>query len=155
MPNTVKAIETKYAGCRFRSRLEARYAVFLDALGMGWEYEPQGFATKAGPYLPDFRVAAGIGPMWLEVKGSAAPGIRELAVAAEVQQGTGFPLRFLCGDVPRGCATGADVPADAGCVDAYIPSGQPVLLRFGTRTEVDRALAAARGARFEHGEHGR
>lgn len=27
MPNTVKAIETKYAGCRFRSRLEARWAV--------------------------------------------------------------------------------------------------------------------------------
>jgi hypothetical protein len=129
--------------------------VFLDALGSSWEYEPQGFTTKAGPYLPDFRVATANGPLWLEVKGQPEPNAREYAVALEVQQGTGIPLRFLCGDVPRGCATGADVPADAGCVGAYNPAGGRVLLRFGARTEVDRALAAARGARFEHGEHGR
>ena len=30
---TAKAIETRYAGHRFRSRLEARWAVFFDALG--------------------------------------------------------------------------------------------------------------------------
>jgi len=39
----IAAIETRYAGCRFRSRLEARWAVFYDALGIDWEYEPQGF----------------------------------------------------------------------------------------------------------------
>jgi hypothetical protein len=39
----VKAIETRYAGCRFRSRLEARWAVFFDALGVKWEYEREGF----------------------------------------------------------------------------------------------------------------
>ena len=32
-----KAIETKYKGFRFRSRLEARWAVFFDALGIEWE----------------------------------------------------------------------------------------------------------------------
>lgn len=33
----IKPIETKYKGYRFRSRLEARWAVFFDALGISWE----------------------------------------------------------------------------------------------------------------------
>jgi len=64
----IKAIETRYAGCRFRSRLEARWAVFFDTLGIAWEYEPEGFATSAGPYLPDFRIQVGGYPCWFEVK---------------------------------------------------------------------------------------
>lgn len=52
----IKAIETRYAGHRFRSRLEARWAVAFDHLGITWEYEPEGFQTSAGMYLPDFRV---------------------------------------------------------------------------------------------------
>lgn len=55
----IKAIETQYKGYRFRSRLEARWAVFFDALGIPWEYEPEGFETRAGRYLPDFRLALG------------------------------------------------------------------------------------------------
>jgi hypothetical protein len=51
---TIKAIETRYAGCRFRSRLEARWAVLLDRLGVRWMYEHQGYETEHGPYLPDF-----------------------------------------------------------------------------------------------------
>jgi hypothetical protein len=39
----IKAIETRYKGYRFRSRLEARWAVFFDALGVEWEYEKEGF----------------------------------------------------------------------------------------------------------------
>lgn len=54
---TIKAIETEYNGYRFRSRLEARWAVFLDALGIRYEYEPEGFSLPSGKhYLPDFRV---------------------------------------------------------------------------------------------------
>lgn len=53
----IKPIETYYNGYRFRSRLEARWAVFLDALGVRWEYEPEGFELPSGKwYLPDFRV---------------------------------------------------------------------------------------------------
>lgn len=49
-------IETRYHGCRFRSRLEARWAVFFDRLGVRWEYEPQGYrlGSNGKPYLPDF-----------------------------------------------------------------------------------------------------
>jgi len=67
--NNIKAIETRYKGYRFRSRLEARWAVFFDALGMTWEYEPEGFETDAGWYLPDFRVFTPQGnTVWYEVK---------------------------------------------------------------------------------------
>lgn len=51
---TIKAIETEYNGYRFRSRLEARWAVFFDAMGIKYEYEPEGFDLPSGRYLPDF-----------------------------------------------------------------------------------------------------
>jgi hypothetical protein len=67
--NEIKAIETKYAGCRFRSRAEARWAVFFDHMGIGWEHEPEGFETSIGRYLPDFRIQTGDWyPYWFEVK---------------------------------------------------------------------------------------
>ena len=50
----IKAIETRYQGCRFRSRLEARWAVFFDAAGIKWIYEQEGFVINGKPYLPDF-----------------------------------------------------------------------------------------------------
>ena len=51
----MKAIETIYNGYRFRSRLEARWAVFFDTLGIRYEYEPEGFILSNGEhYLPDF-----------------------------------------------------------------------------------------------------
>lgn len=51
----IKAIETEYNGYRFRSRLEARWAVFFDAARIAYEYEPEGFELIDGTkYLPDF-----------------------------------------------------------------------------------------------------
>ena len=51
----IKAIETYYKGYRFRSRLEARWAVFFDALGIEYMYEPEGLILPDGTlYLPDF-----------------------------------------------------------------------------------------------------
>jgi hypothetical protein len=53
----ITAIETVYKGYRFRSRLESRWAVFFDALGLKWDYEIEGFDLgAAGKYLPDFRI---------------------------------------------------------------------------------------------------
>jgi hypothetical protein len=52
---TIKAIETVYSGYRFRSRLEARWATFFTALGLRWEYEKEGYDLgESGWYLPDF-----------------------------------------------------------------------------------------------------
>lgn len=68
----MKPIETKAYGCRFRSRLEARWAVFFQTLGLQWEYEPEGFdLSPFGRYLPDFLVRGFPGYpeiMWVEVK---------------------------------------------------------------------------------------
>jgi hypothetical protein len=55
MEYSMKAIDTLYNGNYFRSRLEARWAVFFDALGVKYEYEPEGFKSLKGDmYLPDF-----------------------------------------------------------------------------------------------------
>lgn len=66
-PSRIRAIETHYAGHRFRSRLEARWAVFFDTLGIEWEYEAQGYESEAGRYLPDFWLPEL--RIWVEVKG--------------------------------------------------------------------------------------
>lgn len=71
----MKAIQTRYGGCHFRSRLEARWAVFFDALGLKWEYEPEGFDLGDGVYyLPDFRITSPQGlTSWYEVKRKGHP----------------------------------------------------------------------------------
>lgn len=76
----IKAIETVYNGYRFRSRLEARWAVFFDALGVDYEYEPEGFDLGDGTrYLPDFKIKCWGKrgclydkpfDLWIEVKGN-------------------------------------------------------------------------------------
>lgn len=58
-----RAIETHYAGSRFRSRLEARWAAAFDLLGWRWVYEP----FDADGYIPDFAVT-GDHPLLVEVK---------------------------------------------------------------------------------------
>lgn len=81
----IKAIETFYKGYHFRSRLEARWAVFFDTLGIQWKYEDQGFerevfdydrqgevkASRIERYLPDFYLPNryGSGGIYVEVKG--------------------------------------------------------------------------------------
>lgn len=69
----IKAIETRYKGYRFRSRLEARWAVFFDAIGTKWEYEVEGFELPDGRrYLPDFKVTTIDGDTWYyEIKGTS------------------------------------------------------------------------------------
>ncbi|GGK61876.1 hypothetical protein Sme01_03730 [Sphaerisporangium melleum] len=189
---TINPIETRYAGCRFRSRLEARHAVFFDHLGLQWEYEPQGFHTSAGPYLPDFRILQGgvEEPLWIEVR--PVDVSRDLGpfLAFGFNDETGEVLHqaYRVGDLPDPKRIVDDwgtpgvgealSPADDGapyfwCVCA---SGQHVGIEFEARghrikcacnrsIEGDwghtarhprllEAFAAARSARFEHGESG-
>jgi hypothetical protein len=50
------SIPQKWNGVVFRSRLEARWAIFFESLrpALPYEYEPELIATPYGPYLPDF-----------------------------------------------------------------------------------------------------
>ena len=76
-----RAIQTRYKGYRFRSRLEARWAVFFDSLGMKWEYEKQGYALPdVGNYLPDFWLPD-LG-QWIEIKG-ALPALHWMTTEEE------------------------------------------------------------------------
>lgn len=55
MTKHIPAIPTVYKGYHFRSRLEARFAVFFDSLDLEWEYEKEGYVLGSlGGYLPDF-----------------------------------------------------------------------------------------------------
>ena len=76
--NGIKPIETQYKGYLFRSRLEARWAVFFDTCGVRWEYEPEGYILPNGQkYLPDFLLHGvdGRAPddLYVEVKGKMTP----------------------------------------------------------------------------------
>jgi len=106
----MKAIETEYKGYRFRSRLEARWAVFFDACGVRWEYEPEGFVLDNGQYyLPDFllhdvdgRVG---GDLYVEVKGKMteedAAKIYSFCGWDKVEIGVVTPVLVLAG-IPDG-----------------------------------------------------
>lgn len=88
---TIKAIETRYRGYRFRSRLEARWAVFFDQLGLKWDYEQQGFdlGQPLGAYLPDFWLPEL--KKWIEIKPeSGAVEPQRLYLAGKI---TGDPWR--------------------------------------------------------------
>src|SRR5262245_37899249 len=62
----INPIETSYKGYRFRSRLEARWAVFFDALELKWEYEKEGYDLGGVYYLPDFWLPEK--KSWVEIK---------------------------------------------------------------------------------------
>lgn len=67
MDNSIKPIETQYDGYRFRSRLEARWAVFFNTLGIKYQYEIEGYQMGNLRYLPDFYIPSL--NRWFEVKG--------------------------------------------------------------------------------------
>jgi len=55
--NTIKSINTFYKGYKFRSRLEARWAIFFDTLDIEWQYELEGYRLSNGTgYLLDFKL---------------------------------------------------------------------------------------------------
>lgn len=199
----IQAIETNYRGCRFRSRLEARWAVFFDALGWDWQYEKEGYVLGWGendtlPWLPDFEIVTPNGQhFYVEVKGDpdffkddnwlrrfdfdgGPPGFSDCGWSSQYDKDH-KPLLIL-GDIPRfntdNVAFYAPIVVHYKGVQGHL--GQ--ITREGLRIEehfhwenldcgnviedfqvfvrrsyspdatVNRALRAASGARFEHGE---
>lgn len=77
-----RGIPADFGGVRFRSRLECRYAILWDLLGIQWEYEPD---LSLDGYIPDFVLDAelygsptGSGPLLVEVRPVIDPeGFRE------------------------------------------------------------------------------
>lgn len=176
--DVIKAIETTYRGYRFRSRLEARWAVFFDALGLQWEYESEGFETSAGWYLPDFaihrtRFDCDGDPLrdrlFLEVKplcerGVEIPRLRSLINYFEENCGAtnecGYDEAHVVFGDPLDWAEGAlernDKMFGMTAKFSYSSMRTPIQNRWAVQpcTEIELLSAASRGrsARFEHGQ---
>jgi len=90
-------IQTWYADTYFRSRLEARWAVFFDLLGVKWEYEKEGYDLDGVWYLPDFWLPDQ--KIWIEIKGESPTDDEEAKVAALVEE-TGCNGYILHGTIP-------------------------------------------------------
>jgi hypothetical protein len=154
----IKAIQTRYAGCHFRSRLEARWAVVFDVLKIKWEYEPQGFETEHGWYLPDFRLPEK--DLWLEIKGEH-PGwlnlARERSFTESLESGR---CLVLIGDIPRPDSNVAEleyawhpIPGRIEWASVFDgPLGGLDPFTDGMPNNIGWALTVGRSARFEHGE---
>lgn len=107
----MKSIETRAYGHRFRSRLEARWAVAFTEARIAWDYEPQGFDLgSAGLYLPDFWLPQV--SMWAEVKADQ-PTDEELRKVAALVNQSGHPCLLLIGR-PAAHAYWAAQPIDGG-----------------------------------------
>lgn len=165
-PLPLKPIETNYKGYRFRSRLEARWAVFFETLDVRWEYEPQGYDLgDLGFYLPDFWLSTV--KMFAEVKPedyTASDHARCHALAAAtdtsvlILNGTpAFRNYWACEPWDEGgehndyILTGhyLDEHRFFGCTGAAYPRQEE---EEWIDADLNEAVAAARSARFEHGE---
>jgi hypothetical protein len=169
----IEAIETKYNGHRFRSRVEARWAVFLDEAGISYEYEKEGFVLEDGTkYLPDFWLPD-IG-MWLEIKGGTATEdedkkaellarLGKPVLLAEGQPDSSKDNIRVFGVKGHGAAryrlmndrkndgefwlSSGGAGFSIGPVDGPDHGKNPVILE-----SLERAYTKAKEARFEHGE---
>ena len=178
----IRAIETAYNGYLFRSRLEARWAVFLDALGIRYEYEPQGFVLPSGRYLPDFRLrgwddARGApSNLWVEIKGEE-PTDRERRLAQELADEGAATVYLFAGSIaippregpnqalgffPGGSAFGFRWVACPRCgrrgiIRTRVPYCPhcPESVPSPAAEQLIEAYLAARTARFEFGYTGR
>src|SRR5258706_10167416 len=100
----IRAISTFYNGCLFRSRLEARWAVFFDRMGLKWTYEPEGFTDGRTRYLPDFQIVdAGT---FIEIKPESFEFDRDLVQQKKIAMlingaanaDEGAQILLVCGD---------------------------------------------------------
>lgn len=181
--NKIQAIETSYAGCRFRSRLEARWAVFFDRLGIQWQYEAEGYVLPDGTcYLPDFWLPGfnkSDGGTFVEVKPGKLTHAEMLKVVM-LNEGSGNPV-LLAVDVPdtriyhvvwQGMWEAPEEVAHPGCFQhKYLKSGRngdeyrmfwypgfenedgTIDHDFVDEVVID-AVGAARESRFEFGQSG-
>lgn len=155
----LKPIETHYAGCRFRSRIEARWAVFFDHLNIKWQYEPQGFDLPSGRYLPDFLLELGDG-VWWEVKGFE-PTQHERDLCWELLAATKQQVYIAHGGIPRDRFDEPRIEHVSGTrvrwfmrpgAIGFVPDGWQFDQAGTGAALLQSAYRVARSARFEHGE---
>ena len=171
--SSLKAIQTRYKGYHFRSRLEARWAVFFDTAGIKWEYEVEGFQLPNGTrYLPDFKLldiaqSPIVRNAYVEVKPEGVTSLKAKALASTLASAwvygePVFDVVILLDGAPWAKTYDMYVGAQklnglfAQHKDGRVglgTSASPVK-EWGSYQKVWEAVNAARGARFEHGQSG-
>jgi hypothetical protein len=175
----VRAINTRYGNAFYRSRTEAKWAVFFDACGIPYDYEYRGYHLEAGRYLPDFWLPSF--QMFFEVKGAEpdeeerqkcadlAASMDRVVLMAQGAPEERFQIRWFdgSGEDDRLYVIARDRNADAGFWlvsddelvggerhSRWFGGGNPgVTMRRGPMLSgaIEQAYALAQMIRFEHG----
>lgn len=172
---TIKPIQTHYKGYHFRSRLEARWAVFFEVMQVKWSYEPEGFVLPDGTkYLPDFFIHSerdyhrpGSG-WWIEIK-PTYPSESELDKFKQLCESTehnGYLFIGLPAEQPWIFIHRSGSVSLHGRDDEVFPTPDNIWRECRLKTELcflqtprwdeiaGNPCATARSARFEHGQKG-
>lgn len=156
----LKPIETRYNGYFFRSRQEARWAVFLDEMRIPYRYEIEGFDFgNEIHYLPDFWLPET--KTWLEIKGNMPNEDEILKATLLAQNGKCNVVITWCDFDPRSITPYAiDIPEmmflgrdRRGVFSSLSGVGWTAIMRdnggeFGWLM-IKRAFEKARAARFD------
>ena len=92
---SIVALPTYYGGVKFRSCLEARWAMYFDEINVAWRYEDEGYSLECGPYLPDFWLP--VAGMHAEVKPDCGFSYLEVLRCLQLSAMTGHPMMLLDG----------------------------------------------------------
>ncbi|WP_223996039.1 hypothetical protein [Burkholderia gladioli] len=150
----MKTIQTQYQGYRFRSRLEARWAIFFDALCIQWEYEPEEFELASGAriaptfWLP-FRSGSGY---WVDTPPVYVDHAARKDALKELATESGHHAYLIDGSPAK------NVPTYRLPYQLVRGSSLSSLFNFVTLftapDKLDKALVASRAVHFEFGESG-
>lgn len=140
-----QAIPTKYRFHLFRSRLEARWAVFFDRIGIRWSYEPEGYSLSRTGYLPDFQIG---GALYAEIKSQEPPrGAWDKAFEFSMYA----PILCLAGP-PDACVYPCEFKGKRAGVVFYVGGVSYTDARVGENVDVgkdvEEAIEAACSERF-------
>lgn len=170
----IKPIETYYNGFKFRSKLEARWAVAFDVMGYKYEYEPEGFDCGDGVYyLPDFYLPDH--GVWVEIKGKPLSDEEQMKInkfceaKCDITNG-GERFRLLMGQIPLPMCLDGKPTSAIQCL-VYLSAAEimkafkaddmepyvgelvtSIWLADCPGEKVAEALQTARQARFDHGQ---
>lgn len=173
-PAALKPNEVVYNGYRFRSRLKARWAVFFDAVGIEWQYEPESYWLSK-PFLPDFWLPKL--EMFAEIKSTREEGDQSFPIVKELVAQSNKRAIVICGSphqyqshdvsllkpdrsyaertIWQRCILCTRITVDCNCATPSVEICSRHTPVTGTGGRVFHALGEAQRARFEGGENGR
>lgn len=97
MIKNIKAIPVTYKGIQFRSKLEAKVALFLDECDIPYQYELDSFTDGERGYMPDFYLPRS--DAYIEVKGKR-PGYEDEILKAISFVGDEIKILIIMSEIP-------------------------------------------------------